>query len=104
MAKSKRISGWPFGIAIIYGGFVLLLLSFVLYSLFNSVELVSKDYYAEDLAYQKQIDRQNRANSLETGLSWEYSKKSQTIRLKFPASINSNVSGLRPNCSAVNKI
>ena len=88
MAESKRIISWPFGIAIIYGLFVILLLIYVVFSTYNTVDLVTEDYYAKELKYQEYIDRKNRTNTLKEGVIWDYSEKSQTIHLRFPATID----------------
>lgn len=88
MAEVKKNMSWPLGIGIIYGLFVVLLLIYLVYANFNSVDLVTKDYYAKDLNYQQQIDRQDRTSGLESGMTWQYFERSQTVQLQFPANID----------------
>ena len=88
MAESNKVTGWPYGIAVFYGIFVLLLLIFVLYTMFNNIDLVSDEYYAEDLAYQQQIDRQTRSKNLKTGLNWVYNEPSKQVKLIFPSNFS----------------
>ena len=66
MAEVKKNISWPLGIGIIYGLFVVFLLIYLVYANFNTVDLVTKDYYAKDLKYQQQIDRQDRTSGLES--------------------------------------
>lgn len=91
MAKSKKLIRWPLGIGIIYAIFVILLLIFLVFSFSNTVDLVSGDYYAQDLIYQEQIDRKNRTEQLDKDLSWVYSPSSRAIELKFPGEFNSTL-------------
>ena len=88
MAESKRVIGWPLGIAIIYGLFVIVLLIYVVFTTYNTVDLVTEDYYAKELKYQEHIDRKSRTGTLKEGVVWNYSEESQTIHLRFPATID----------------
>lgn len=51
-------------ITILYLSFVGLILTLVVLSYSYDIELVSKDYYAQELKYQDKIDAINNANSL----------------------------------------
>jgi len=88
MAEVKKNISWPLGIGIIYGLFVVFLLIYLVYANLNSVDLVTKDYYAKDLKYQQQIDRQDRTSGLESGMTWQYFERSQTVQLQFPSNID----------------
>ena len=57
--------GWGWKIGVLYGGFVALILTLVIGSSRHSSELVSEDYYGDELAYQKVID----ASKNQSGLS-----------------------------------
>jgi len=47
---------WGKKITILYIGFVLLIVSMVTISASHKIELVSKDYYAQELDYQQKIN------------------------------------------------
>jgi nitrogen fixation protein FixH len=49
-------AGWGTGIAMLYGGFVVLILLLVTGSMRQRFDLVSKDYYEQELQYQQVID------------------------------------------------
>lgn len=81
---SKR-SFWP--IAII-GFFVLAILgivSFIAWAVGQDMDLVRKDYYAQDISYQKQFDRMQRAQQLNSAATIEHDNTAQTIVITLPA-------------------
>ena len=49
-------------------------------------DLVTEDYYKEELEYQKDIDRQNNAKTLSENIT--YSKTEEGIVIKFPKEID----------------
>jgi hypothetical protein len=55
---------WGKRIALLYGGFVLLIVGMMTICLSQKEELVSEDYYEKELAFQTKIDEMNNANSL----------------------------------------
>lgn len=55
---------WGKSMAAVYILFVIGTLSFVGYALTQKVELVSDDYYAQEVAYQKRIDQMERTQAL----------------------------------------
>jgi hypothetical protein len=75
---------WAWAIGIIYSIFVILLIGFIIFSLFNRVDLVSNDYYAQELKYQQQIDRINRSRTLTTPIKCDYSNTNKILSLAFP--------------------
>lgn len=54
---------WGFRITILYLSFVALIVTLVVMCYGQKVELVSKDYYKQELQYQDRIDAINNANS-----------------------------------------
>ncbi len=61
---SKFKFNWGTGIAIFYISFVIAMLSFVFWTTGNNRDLVTEDYYAEELVYQKTIDNKARTEDL----------------------------------------
>ena len=91
---------WGTKIAMLYIGFVLLVIFMVTLSMNQKIELVSADYYANELKYQDKIDQMNNANSL--GINIETSIDSNDVKIVFPLSfineeINGNVFFFRPS-------
>jgi hypothetical protein len=57
-------------IIVLYGGFVLLM-GVLVYKCTNiKVDVINKDYYAEELAYQQQIEKQDRTHNLTQQPTW----------------------------------
>lgn len=80
----KRNMNWGWGIAILFVAFIIFLIGFIVFSTLNRLDLVSKDYYAQALGYQKQIDRISRSQTLGQSLTWHYNKINHIITLNFP--------------------
>ena len=55
---------WGTRIAVLYIGFVLLIVLMMTLSMRQKVELVSNDYYDKELVFQNKIDEMNNANAL----------------------------------------
>ncbi len=71
-------------IAIIYGVFIVILVGFAIFSSFNTVELVTNDYYRQELAYQQQIERMKRSKRLPQPVSWHYDHELESLIFQFP--------------------
>lgn len=83
---------WGHKIAILYIGFVILILSFVFRSLNQTVDLVCKDYYEKEIKYQSKIEQMKNLNELGEDISTEQNKSE--IIVTFPKSqLNQEVSG-----------
>ena len=91
---------WGYKIVILYLGFVFLILFMVFFASRQKVDLVAKDYYEQELAYQNKINHKNASNSLKNKLSWVIEKGELT--LAFPPEcrgykIKSNLYFFRPS-------
>lgn len=94
---------WGYKIAFVYIGFVLFMLALVWRTMQEKVELVTKDYYAQELTYQDKIDRIQNAKSLKEQITWELG--SQSVKIVFPSEfagkeISGSVLFFRPSDSA----
>lgn len=88
----ERKSNWGKGIFVLYSGFVLLILSMVVYVSSHNYDLVASDYYERELAFQQQLDKIKRADALPTPLVWSYSRPGRHIAISFP--VDSGVADL----------
>ena len=75
--------GWGTKIAILYIGFVMLVMAMVIISMNQKVELVSEDHYQQELVFQNQINSTDNANALPEKISHSFS--SSGIELQFPS-------------------
>ena len=100
---------WPVGIAIIYTSFVLLLIAFVIFSRYQQVDLVTEDYYDQEIKYQQQINRINRTQSLSQPVNWIFDKNKRSLTLIFPADfdpgqVHGNILFFRPSDAKQDKL
>ena len=65
---------WGTGIALVYTVFALSMIALVVSSFSKKLDLDSKDYYAQELVFQNQIDKSNRARALASTVKWEVTK------------------------------
>ena len=73
---------WGKKIAIVYLSFVGLIVTLVVISMNQEIELESKDYYAQELKYQEKIDALKNTNTLNSELNYERIENSLVIN--FP--------------------
>lgn len=97
---------WGLRIALLYMGFVALILTLVFTCYGNQTELESKDYYARELKFQDQIDATNNSLSLKSSLQCRVSGK--LVELIFPSELNpagikGSVSFLRPSNASLDR-
>jgi hypothetical protein len=96
---------WGWGIAIVYGSFVLTFLVFLAYTTTQKVELVSEDYYNSELTYQSKLEAINRVKQIDSIISFKIDKKLISFNLPF---ISNNIQNgivklYRPSNSKLDK-
>jgi len=77
---------WGAGIAILYSGFVAMILVLVGMSASQKIDLVTDNYYAEELRFQDKINKTERAKALDDPLTWEVNAKG--ISIHYPKSFS----------------
>ena len=86
---------WGTGIVLAIIGFIAFIMYFVVSMTANSKydhDLVTEDYYKQELEYQREIDKLNNANSLEENIS--YKRTSNGLLISFPSNLETgNISG-----------
>ena len=83
---------WGKKITIVYLGFVALIVTMVVISVRQKVDLVSPDYYAKELNYQSDINKLNNAKSLATQL--KCTVLNNALQVQFPSEhSSSNIQG-----------
>jgi len=73
---------WGIKITVVYVGFVLMILSLVIISATSKSELVAKDYYAQELAFQEKIDAMANETGLQVSITHSISENAAVLR--FP--------------------
>ena len=78
---------WGWKLAIAMGLFMIGVLAVVIYTMTLDVNLVSEDYYQQELAYEDQITRLKNTESLEQKPTFGKTSDGKLIVLTFPSSI-----------------
>lgn len=78
---------WGWGIATLYIGFVVMILTLVFKSSRQNINLVTENYYQQDLEYNDHVSKVNNANRLAERLDFQYDPKSGILLLDFPDSL-----------------
>lgn len=73
---------WGYGIAALYLGFVVMMLSLVVMSMGRKVDLVTDQYYNEELKFSDKMEKMKRANSLTEPVEWVVTDTE--VNIKFP--------------------
>lgn len=73
---------WGTGIAVLYLGFVAMILVLVSMSTNQKIDLVTSQYYEEETKFQEKINKTNRANALEKPLTWQL--KDEGLSIHYP--------------------
>lgn len=73
---------WGYRVTILYLGFAALIIYFVTRSVNEKVDLVTPDYYAQELKYQDKIESISRTNELTTSMVIEYNDAG--LNVMFP--------------------
>lgn len=94
---------WGKRIAVLYIGFVLLIVLMMTLSMRQKVELVSDDYYDKELVFQYKIDETNNANALSERIT--HSISCNSFLIQYPSQfkghkIEGNVLFFRPSDSS----
>jgi nitrogen fixation protein FixH len=83
---------WGTRIAILYGAFVAMIVFMVFRTMHETIDLVSPEYYQDELKFQEQIDRQSQSATLDRQPTIEVNATNVAIR--FPEAIAAiNTSG-----------
>ena len=80
---------WGWRIGILYGSFVLFMATLVIASSHQHFDLVSKDYYGEEIAYQKVIDAGKNQAALSRPLTIH--ADGQSVIIDFPDELKSKL-------------
>ena len=81
-----RFEPWPVAIVVFFVVAVASAVGFALWAGSQRVDLVSRDYYPEEIAYQQRIDARARARALAPPLAVHYDAARQIIDIAYPLS------------------
>jgi len=82
---------WGWSIVWSFVGFALFIGYLAVRSFQTNVDLVTEDYYQQELEYQNRIEHTTNANQLEEKLS--ISQEEQQLTIQFPEAVAKNIQG-----------
>lgn len=98
---------WGIKIALLYSGFVGMILFMVYLTMQERIELVAPDYYKQEIEYQGKINGMQNAGALMSGLTVT-AQSGGNIELNFPSDLAANASGditfFRPSDSDLDEV
>jgi len=84
--KDSQRSFWPIAIIGFFAVAIISIAVLITWAVRQNMDLVRPDYYAEEIRFQKQLDRMNRAQMLNTEATIAYDTVRQSITVTIPAS------------------
>ena len=75
---------WPLAIALAYGLFAVLTIGFVVFAVRNPTDLVSRDYYRDEIRHQERMDSEQRAQNDPDAPTVAMNKAARTCVIHFP--------------------
>lgn len=81
----RSFNPWPVSIIAFFTLAICGAVTFVIFCSRNKVDLVAADYYEQEVRYQDQIDRANRATSLQAPATVDYNAATRLITVALPA-------------------
>lgn len=81
--------GWGWKIAVLYSGFAAMIVLLVVLSTRQHFDLVSTDYYKDEIAYQKVLDASHNQAGLAGSL--DVHANGQSVTIEFPAEFKDKV-------------
>lgn len=95
---------WGWKIAVFMGAFIVFIMSMVVMSFGNKIDLVSEDYYQKELAFQDMIDAKQNASEFEKEVSIKQTEDG--LEVSFPETFNKtietgSITFFRPDNSAL---
>jgi hypothetical protein len=80
---------WGTGITLVFILFALLMARMVFIAMGSEVNLVSDDYYQQEVDFQSRIEKIKNAESFEKLITLSFNSQEQMIELQFPEKFNS---------------
>lgn len=104
--KRGKKSRWGWGIAAVYTAFALSTLGLVAFTARQKVELVAPDYYAREVSYERQLQREREAQAVGREVACAVTEDGSFIRLSLPATrggVRGRLTLYRPSDSSLDR-
>lgn len=85
IAPAKSFNPWPYGIVATFVLFIAATVALIVLMCRNPMDLVSADYYEQEIRYQRRLDEMNRVSALGAGVTVSFDAESRELRVQLPA-------------------
>lgn len=83
-SDARRFNPWPYAIITAIGLFVCGVVTLVVVASSDRTELVSKDYYEQEIRYQARVDQIRRTEPLADQIGVDFDKGTRQVRIRLP--------------------
>jgi hypothetical protein len=87
-APAKTFNPWPYGIVAVFVVFITSIATVVTYVSRHRVDLVSADYYEQEIRYQQRLDQMNRTAALGVSASVSFNATTREVRVQLPGPVS----------------
>ena len=99
---------WGAGIVVAFVAFAIVIFTMVFISMNQEINLVSEDYYKQEIEYEDQIQRIRNTRELEQGPEIEFDRSNLDVVVRFPGNISGKIKDgyihlFRPSDSSLDK-
>lgn len=105
---SSKWNPWPVAITSFFAVAISSAVAFVVFCSFNDSDLVAQDYYEQELRYQAQMERLERARVLQNPASVAYDSDQRQITVNVPqgksgAEVSATLTFYRPSAASLDR-
>lgn len=86
-ASAKPFNPWPYGIVAVFVVFITSIATVVTYISRHRVDLVSADYYEQEIRFQQRLDQMNRTAALGAPARVGFKADTREIQIQLPAAV-----------------
>lgn len=90
IAHDKTFNPWPYGIIAVFVIFIASFAAVVTYISQHNMDLVSSDYYEQEIRYQRRMEQLNRTAELRAGTQVAFDAAKQRLRVSLPSAHAAN--------------
>ena len=85
-AQPQSFNPWPVGIVAFFIGFIAVIVGLIVFLSSQGMDLVTPDYYEQEVRYQSQHERIGRTEALAQQINVSHDASAQRITITLPAS------------------
>ena len=93
MKPKSSFNPWPVSLIAFFTILITAIASFVTFASSHKLDLVSPDYYDQEIKFQKQMDQVQRTSALRGSCTTSYQATNHAVEIVFPAEHRGHITG-----------